>query len=1110
MKLALVVVAAGIVGAAGADSYCVYVRPKTQDVAYEAEMGKGNGTRAKPYYAVQLALEDVAKNRGDRMAEVVLLPGEYRVEATWELMSFGEKGGVLRGEAGGKTVLTDAQVLGGARFKPVFEADIRARLPPGAVDRIRVADLTDAKMTMPSVNRKGEFSAPLPLPDVVVDGQRCYPAKWPNDGWAKIVRYVDKGSKYQKGKAVRPGPTFEYSGDAPRRWQSAPYVWLQGYWAYDWNERVIPVEAINPEARQIQLASPHEFGVPNASANATPRRWRALHLLEELDAPGEFFLDVANRKLYVFPPDGWKDEKSEVRLSAEWRSLIFAKNTPNIALRNLVFKGCYGIMANFKGCRGVSIQNCTFTGGRDCALVLTECPDARVSECSFHDLGAGALRASAGNRRTLTSGGIVIENNRIWDCGQLAQNSLVTDLNGVGLVFRHNLVENVPHIAMRLGGNDNVIEYNIFRNCCRETDDASVIYKGRDPSCTGNVIRWNYFDEAHSIHSSSLGTCAVYFDDGDCGDLVYGCVFRKCGPSFVNRNGKRESMGCVFSHWGFEARVDNCLFIDCGAAVASAPCNDAHWKKTIDSMKDKLRKRVDVEGEVYTAHYPWIKGLTTPKPGMRRDNYATRCAVVNGELPPRGAWKTNETYVTFTGDPGFVDAAGGNYRLRTDSEVYRKIPEFDAIPFEQMGPLSERPVPRPAPAEMTPRDGIGNVMEKIRAGKEITVAYFGGSITEMDGWRRLSLEWLRTRYPSVKFREVNAAIGGTGSPLGVFRYAHDVLSQKPDLVFVEFATNDLRLRPETIARNFDGFLRQTWRQDPLIDVVFAYTVTVASLSDYLEGRRPPSAEAMENVAAHYGIPSVDFGWHVTDEVRAKRLVMSRGEVATAVPENAPDADEKIAAELKQRGQVLFARDGVHPTLSGHRLYMDSLTRLWMVLETIAAVSHAGRLSRPYRSAAYESARMVPIKREMLQGEGWKSLSADDPDQKAFGARAGQLWCCARPGGRMSFSFKGTVCKIYDLVGPDGGQVNITVDGIRRPTAVPRFDSYCTYRRLAEFVVFDGADGIHSVEIEVAAEQPSRQPLKDRHPEVDVTSPKYKGTVFIPGQVMLVGELVGRP
>lgn len=88
------------------------------------------------------------------------------------------------------------------------------------------------------------------------------------------------------------------------------------------------------------------------------------------------------------------------------------------------------------------------------------------------------------------------------------------------------------------------------------------------------------------------------------------------------------------------------------------------------------------------------------------------------------------------------------------------------------------------------RSGIGHVMEKIRAGGEVRVAYFGGSITEMDGWRRMSREWLQSRYPACSFTEIAAAIGGTGSSLGVYRFRQDVLEKNPDLVFVEFATND--------------------------------------------------------------------------------------------------------------------------------------------------------------------------------------------------------------------------------------------------------------------------------------------------------------------------------
>ena len=134
--------------------------------------------------------------------------------------------------------------------------------------------------------------------------------------------------------------------------------------------------------------------------------------------------------------------------------------------------------------------------------------------------------------------------------------------------------------------------------------------------------------------------------------------------------------------------------------------------------------------------------------------------------------------------------------------------------------------------EVHARDGVGNFLKKIREGKkEIVVAYLGGSITAMNGWRNLTTEWLQKTYPNVKFKEVHAAIGGTGSNLGVFRLAHDALQYKPDLLFVEFATNDASAQPEAIWRSMEGIVRQTWRKHATTDIIFTYTITHTMMND---------------------------------------------------------------------------------------------------------------------------------------------------------------------------------------------------------------------------------------------------------------------------------------
>ena len=96
---------------------------------------------------------------------------------------------------------------------------------------------------------------------------------------------------------------------------------------------------------------------------------------------------------------------------------------------------------------------------------------------------------------------------------------------------------------------------------------------------------------------------------------------------------------------------------------------------------------------------------------------------------------------------------------------------------------------------------IRKAIEKARAGKEVTLAYIGGSITQGAGatpintacYAYKSYQLFKSRFAmrdNVKF--VKAGVGGTPSELGMLRFDRDVLrdGEKPDIVVVEFAVND--------------------------------------------------------------------------------------------------------------------------------------------------------------------------------------------------------------------------------------------------------------------------------------------------------------------------------
>lgn len=404
---------------------------------------------------------------------------------------------------------------------------------------------------------------------------------------------------------------------------------------------------------------------------------------------------------------------------------------------------------------------------------------------------------------------------------------------------------------------------------------------------------------------------------------------------------------------------------------------------------------------------------------------------------------------------------------------------------------AEMPVYQTVPAEkIRARQGIGHAMAKIQAGQGVTVAYLGGSITAANGWRPKTTAWLKKTFPNAKFQEIHAAIGGTGSDLGVFRLGRDVLQYNPDLLFVEFAVNDSGAAPESIWRSMEGIVRQTWRKDPKTDIVFTYTIHEGMINELKQGSCPRSMSAMELLADFYGIPSVNFAVPVVELLKQDKLVFQ----ATRQPEG---------------GKIWFAGDGCHPRDEGHEIYLQLLAEAILQMKDSRPVDHQAKLAKTFVADNHEAAKMIPLDAKMLSGD-WKALAKDDNKQKAFGNRMGQIWTASRPGSKLHFKFKGSAARLYDLLGPDGGQVLITVDGKTQKKPVPRFDSYCTYHRIATLTLVAGADPnqVHDVIVEIHPQQPDRKSvvfrLKD--PDKELRAPKYQGTNVWVSQLMLLGEL----
>lgn len=390
-----------------------------------------------------------------------------------------------------------------------------------------------------------------------------------------------------------------------------------------------------------------------------------------------------------------------------------------------------------------------------------------------------------------------------------------------------------------------------------------------------------------------------------------------------------------------------------------------------------------------------------------------------------------------------------------------------------------------------PRDGLGNVLAKLEAGKTVRVAYLGGSITAANGWRVKTTAWLKQKYPNATIEEIHAAIGGTGSDLGVFRLERDALKYKPDLLFVEFGVNDGGASPDRIWKAMEGIVRQTWAANSETDICFVYTFRINYEEPLRQGECPQAASAMELLADHYGIPSVNFAKKIVELESDGKLIFQN--------------DKPV------EGKIHFATDGVHPLDAGHEIYTEVLgDAIEQMASGAQPADHQAKLETPFVQDHWQAAKMVPISSEMLSGD-WKALAEDNTLQRRFGNRMGQIYEATEPGSKLTFRFRGSSAKLYDLLGPDGGQVIISVDGKPREKPVPRFDSYCTYHRIATLSLAGDIDpeAVHEVTIEIHPDQPDRQSVAFRlkNPEEELKAPKYQGTNVRASQILVLGDIV---
>lgn len=665
---------------------------------------KNSGTIDKPFATPDKAVEVAKKTR--KSFVIFFREGVYYRTSSLLLNNESKDSIAFKAYQNEKVVFHGGKKLDGNKFKPCTDIRILNRILPEAQGKIWVLDLKKEGIADFGVMKQhgfGKNTAPAPL-ELFINGQPQMLARYPNTGILKIGKVFDKGSIPRDGDTTNRGAEFGFEYDRPLRWKDAPEIWLHGKFSFGYNDDHLKIERIDQKQKSIKLVQPHLYGVMSSIyvdstnrkylAGQSIRGYYAYNLLEEIDQPGEYYLDRLTGKLYIYPISVLANAEVEVSVSED--PLLSIKNSANIMVDGISFTCSRGMGIYLENSQNISINHCSFSNlgtvsismghlfnGKTAGYNLDGSPrqDVKVdgdfshitiSNCLIYNTGTGGVIVEGGDRKTLVSAGNLVYNSEFYQTDRINNTySPAIKLNGVGNIVRNCDFHDLKHQSIGFTGNDHIIEYCRFDRVCTDADDMGTIYTGRNPSARGTVIRYNFFSNILPKNKKT-SMCGVYFDDGSGGMTVKNNFFYKVGNP-----GYYQNLGAVFFHGGHDNKVTDNIFMDCDVAVRHTPWDDERWKKFLESplMKDRLIAEVDINGEAYQNKYPELKNYFTII--GRRLNVVSNNLLIRSQCAQFGdlMLRKNVTINDAGNDPENIDY----------NQIKKVLPSMEVFPFEKTG-----------------------------------------------------------------------------------------------------------------------------------------------------------------------------------------------------------------------------------------------------------------------------------------------------------------------------------------------------------------------------------------------------------------------------------------
>ena len=607
-----------------ADSSAVYVSVQGNDSWSGLLPNSNSNSTDGPFRTLQAAVQKINRlNNENTVAgmcyEVVIRGGDYYVPDGVDVHFASRRGSRLeiRNYTGEFVTIT-----GGVRLKdfiPLHAQATNPHLRAKYADDVYVCDLKKA-----GIYDYGKISERGHPPLQVFFGDSAMTlARYPNKGWLTIAGVPQTGpvlynlglERERRYDGIPVGRNFgkiNFPGDRPADWNKNDHVYVHGYWTWDWFDSYKKVDSMDLSNRTLSLlpaADPYGY--------TKGQRFYFLNVPEELDTPGEWYLDDSTGLLYFWPPR--QISEGQTTVSVTDAPLLRLSGCSRVTVSGIYFDISRGDGVVIEGGSDNAIQGCLFRNIGAHAVEVNGGHNNGISNSILSEIGLDAVIINGGDRETLAAGRNYAINNDIDHFGTWLQTVHGVILSGVGDIATHNEIFDAPFEGLYLSGNNHLVAYNDFHDICRASGDAGALHTGRDWTWRGNVIKYNYF---HDLKGPGLhGVMGVYLDDWATGFTVYGNVFDRADHA-------------VFIGGGRDNLVENNVFLHCEPSVsvdgrgfswASYYFNGAGGTELFDKMLE-----VKYREDPYRSAYPKLATLSDDDPASPSGNVIVRNVSCDG------------------------------------------------------------------------------------------------------------------------------------------------------------------------------------------------------------------------------------------------------------------------------------------------------------------------------------------------------------------------------------------------------------------------------------------------------------------------------------------------